>query len=461
MKLVKKHLIVVIAVAIAGIIYAKPNVKAIEYTSVGIGGDVLSEGLPLVRAIQSGNWKQVESILDRGIIKIDDIICVRKFGPSDGYAEFHATALERQQMQMGASSTDSSVMIVPIENMTFSSQQYRRDLGGAQVSVANRTFNPSGNPLKDMYIPQVGSMDFGSIAYVSGSGVQSSWLELYGTPLMVAARLGNKFMVKKLLAKGANPNVFIRTGGVLHCHGTLFSSNKNLIGCIRPWICALVDTYTVIEGKKTQDISACASMLIDAGAYFPRSTKDDQGRTMLWDAVILTSPEFVELCVKRFGLNVNEEDNLGRTVSEYLVQAGMNGGKYANEISATLRKLRGLGANVPNISAAPREMDANNMPAHGGTVMPSQMPDENPSMHPLGRRTAGGTPSTYGREDHSAEIAALQHRLLALRMELEDARANRKIATLQGTGWVSASMNEQQIMREISDCERRIMELRQ
>ena len=85
--------------------------------------------------------------------------------------------------------------------------------------------------------------------------------------------------------------------------------------------------------------------------------------------------------------------------------------------------------------------------------MPSGVP-----YHPQisGRTSNGGMP----KEDHSAEIAALQHRLLALRMELEDARANRKIATIQGTGWVSASMNEQQIMREISDCERRIMELR-
>ncbi len=64
------------------------------------------------------------------------------------------------------------------------------------------------------------------------------------------------------------------------------------------------------------------------------------------------------------------------------------------------------------------------------------------------------------KRDNSVEIAALQHRLLALRMQLEDARANRIIATAQGTGWVTASMHEQQIMQEISDCERQIMQLR-
>ena len=69
-------------------------------------------------------------------------------------------------------------------------------------------------------------------------------------------------------------------------------------------------------------------------------------------------------------------------------------------------------------------------------------------------------PSVQPKPDNSLEIAALQHRLLALRMELEDARANRKIATFQGTGWVTASMHEQQIMHEISDCERQIMALR-
>lgn len=458
MKLIRKISLGVIAAAIVGTAYAQSGAKAIEYTSVSVGGDVVSEGLPLVNAIQSGNWKQVEAILDRGIIKIDDVICIRKFSHVFDSAKI-ATALECPHMNLSASPTDNSVMIVPMENLTFSSQQYRRDFGGAQME-ANRVLNPDdGDPLNDMYnmyvLSQVGDMR--SIAYVSGGvGVQSSWLELYGTPLMVAARLGNKYMVKKLLAKGANPNVFIRTGGVLHCHGEFFSANKNLIGCIRPWICALIDTYSMIEGKSARDMSACASMLIDAGAYFPRSTKDDQGRTMLWDAVMLTSPELVEICVKRFGLNVNEEDNLGKTVSEYLVQAGTNGGKYVNGISATLRKLRELGANVP-MAATPREMDASTTPAQGSTATPSPMPSGVP-YHPQisGRTSSGGMP----KEDHSAEIAALQHRLLSLRMELEDARANRKIATIQGTGWVSASMYEQRIMREISDCERRIMELR-
>ena len=458
MKCMKVSAVCVAVAAVCGIVHAKPTLRAMEYTSVSIGGDVVSEGLPLVNAIQSGNWKQVEAILDRGVIKIDDVICVRKFGPSDGYAEFQATALERQHMQMGASSTDNSVMVVPIDNLTFSSQQYRRDFGGAQIKSANRTFNPSGNPLNDMFVPQVGNMDFKSIAYVSGNGAQRSWLELYGTPLMVAARLGNKFMVKNLLSRGANPNVFIRTGGVLHCRGSLFGAKENLIGCTRPWICALLDTYSMIDGKSVRDMSACASMLVEAGAYFPRSTKDDQGRTMLWDAAILTSPELAEICVKRYGFNVNEEDNLGKTVSEYLVSVGSGGDKYVNAISATLRKLRELGANVPSASAAPREMDEGNVSAHGGSIPSSPMPSgETPSV---GRRSTGGGVPTTLKEDHSAEIAALQHRLLALRMELEDARANRKVATVQGTGWVTASMHEQQIMREISECERQIMELR-
>ena len=63
------------------------------------------------------------------------------------------------------------------------------------------------------------------------------------------------------------------------------------------------------------------------------------------------------------------------------------------------------------------------------------------------------------QRDNSVEIVSLQNQLWRLRLELEDARANLKVAIAQGTGWVTANMRVMMIMRHISMCERRIMEL--
>ena len=70
------------------------------------------------------------------------------------------------------------------------------------------------------------------------------------------------------------------------------------------------------------------------------------------------------------------------------------------------------------------------------------------------------SPVSIPVRDNSAEIILLQNRLWRLRMELEDARADLKMAIAQGTGWVTANMRVMTIMRAISDCERRLMQLR-
>lgn len=70
------------------------------------------------------------------------------------------------------------------------------------------------------------------------------------------------------------------------------------------------------------------------------------------------------------------------------------------------------------------------------------------------------SPAPITLRDNSAEIAMLQSRLWRLRLDLEDARANLRVAIAQGVGWVTANMRVITIMREISNCERRIMQLR-
>ena len=63
------------------------------------------------------------------------------------------------------------------------------------------------------------------------------------------------------------------------------------------------------------------------------------------------------------------------------------------------------------------------------------------------------------QRDNSVEIASLQNQLWRLRMELEDARANVKVAIVQGTGWVTANMRVMTIMRHINWCEHHIIAL--
>ena len=70
------------------------------------------------------------------------------------------------------------------------------------------------------------------------------------------------------------------------------------------------------------------------------------------------------------------------------------------------------------------------------------------------------SPAPMQLRDKSAEIAMLQNQIWRLRKEPEDARANLRVAIPQGTGWVTANMRVMTLMSEISNCERRIMQLR-
>lgn len=297
--------------------------------------------------------------------------------------------------------------------------------------------------------------------------------KILGTPLMIAVRARRKHIVKQLLERDANPNVFIAVadyhrGDIVSWNTNPYSYNPNSKiggpwGCKRSkaYLCALLDCYmkmTMLTGGKNlgenADEDEIAKMLIESGAGFIKDV-DDYGRNMLWDVARVGSPYLLSEMVKR-GFDINREDNQGNTILDYCL------GQGALSTPRFLRKLDELGAkgkrNRSNgsegeetkkqptlvLGSEPAPIPGRSNPQCG--YVPTQQPTISPPVQPI--------------PDNSVEIAALRHRLLALRMELEDARANREIATLQGTGWASASMHEQQIMQEINECESRIMKLR-
>lgn len=163
---------------------------------------------------------------------------------------------------------------------------------------------------------------------------------IYGTPLMVAARARNKFMIRELLKRGANPNVFIRAARVMrrkpaagnrydswnpgkemYMPGGMFANpvKKDPAGIeMRPFVFALKEVYATDWARgETLDVKKadeCAKMLVEAGAVFPGD--DDIGRNALWDAVEARSVYLLGLLADA-GLDLDKEDNQGKTLLDF------------------------------------------------------------------------------------------------------------------------------------------------
>ncbi len=308
-----------------------------------------------------------------------------------------------------------------------------------------------------------------------------------GTPLMIAARAHKKYMVRALLQRGANPNVFIKVGDYfvndkrrldsgnqfLVINATADAQMKRACGmtgrdvgtwkCRRSYLCALFDCYVAMDARKVDKADEIANLLIEHGATFISGT-DDMGRNALWDAARLKSAYLFGEMVKR-GLDVNQEDTNDKTVFDYCAEESRGPDRT---LLARFRKA------VARLGVKPKERPEGAddeedtaetaVPGEGRGNLPWTVPSRvlpQPQMTytPMPFPAATG-PSPMQKPDNSAEIAMLQNRIWALRSELEDAKANTKVSIAQGTGWVSASMRETDIMREISECERRIMQLR-
>jgi len=216
-----------------------------------------------------------------------------------------------------------------------------------------------------------------------------------------------------------------------------------------------------MDASKVEKGDEIAKILIEHGATFIAGT-DDLGRNALWDAARLKSAYLFSEMVKR-GLDMNQSDTSDKTVFDYCFEESRGPDKM---LLARFRKaLSRLGC-APKDSPSPDEEETaapatvgqgqGNLPwSAPNRVLPQPQKTYTPTSLPV---TMG--PSPVQKPDNSAEIAMLQNRIWALRRELEDVKTNTKVAIAQGTGWVSSSMREMDIMREISECERRIMQLR-
>ena len=308
-------------------------------------------------------------------------------------------------------------------------------------------------------------------------------VKVLGTPLMIAARVGRKSFVKKLLENGANPNVFIHVKDIKRED----SSESSVWGALNkkdensPWecersdtyLCALLDCYMQMpwlsssfqrrndraSARSIEDRDEIAKMLIAHGAGFIKD-EDAYGRNMLWDAAMVDSTYLLGEMVK-CGFDINHEDNVGKRISDYSISARF------------MRKLIELGGKQKGVPANNQRQRPN------PTFLPpvQQMPSSQP-VYPAGQMTpsqamqSGYVPAPYPQQvmppmtpsmqkpDNSLERQVIQNRIDALRMELEDAKRNVRNDIAQQTGYVSSSMNVQMIMREIQELQGQLMRLR-
>ena len=263
-------------------------------------------------------------------------------------------------------------------------------------------------------------------------------IEFYGTPLMMAARAGNPTMVSFLLKQGANPNVFVKTKGVDAQMVGQAIGGSMIVSGRRPWavLCALTECYVRTVGKYVENEDECAAILIQHGAVMPPNNQ--MGQTALWAAAQARSRLLLEQFVKK-GADVNHRDDLGMTVADYV--SGEIGslpfGSLRQEYETFLSALEAKGARVSGRRA------------------------QYPSVENVGGRQMDQRPSPVvtSKQDHSAEIAAIEAQLKSLRMQLVDAKHNANMNAISGTAELSAQMRVMSLIDAIHERERKLAEL--
>ena len=105
-------------------------------------------------------------------------------------------------------------------------------------------------------------------------------------------------MVRHLLEKGANPNIWIK-----------FKCKNNKGNFSRPWLSAyhyLPACNLEVMKRDSNKIAEINEMLLKAGPQF-LAERDDFGRTALWDAFEIFDPFWLECLLKQTKDDTNEK----------------------------------------------------------------------------------------------------------------------------------------------------------
>lgn len=422
--------------------------QSLKYTSVllrpltpatmpGMRAQTIDPAATLVEGIRSGDVDAVDEVLDSGELGIDEPICFT-MGRAGRVLE-----------------TDKKSWSLTVGMRQVTKEAIRRHLSGDPGHAMIIPNAPGIVPTTPGIILNTPGVSTFGDSWQNAAGESNPFnmnesAYLHGTPLMVAARFGNRFMVKHLLKRGANPNVFIVVGRTSNGFKSLLGKITEPVS--RPYLFALEECYREadgIQGKTRAKMDECANILIAAGAVLP--PEDKQGRNGLWDAAIARSIPMLELAVKS-GIDVNAVDHLDKSVADYIAESVTTD----PDLNAFAKALHDKGAK----GTAPEPMKVQPMPLVPGEdgVIPVPAPSAGTSAGKSGGffPPAGGQIS---RQDHTAEIAELEIRLRALNVQLDDARHDANMAAIRGTGLITASMRVQNIMQAISETERRLLEL--
>lgn len=157
---------------------------------------------------------------------------------------------------------------------------------------------------------------FSSRAYPTAAG------EMFGTPLMLAARTGNLKIAKILLERGANPNIFIETkqkyGTTIVEDGSCWllpGHRRNMIFALKeaywPLVRCFFSSASPAEFRKTAaKCDRMADLLVSHGASL--APADRAGQNALWDAAEMLSPHLLEMALES-GVNAEDETNAGES----------------------------------------------------------------------------------------------------------------------------------------------------
>ncbi len=397
----------------------------LQYTEAAVRNTEMEpDAVKLLLAIQSGDVNIVDSVLDGGKVGLNEPIAL--FTSPYRYGKWNGSL------------SGKSVVVWPLAGQKMERKCESKDFAGNYSTLVPYAFSWSGVDRVDRIMVWGGNPPV-----------------LFGTPLMFASRIGNTFMVRHLLEKGANPNILIEAevlrGGVS-----------------RPWMFALGDAYRCSDAVKAEKI---ARLLVEAGALLPPA--DSTGRNGLWDAMIARSPLMLDMAIRQ-GCDVNGDDHTGKTVADWCAQE-------ANDPSARafLKVLEERGAKLPEPAApqpvvvpqpvAPRPVVVP-QPVSPQPVVEPQPVDPQSSRAPFGAPATGLGAETGRREDHSAEIASLESELAWLHVQsgLPEGRTM-GYNPAAGTGNGSSSLWEfdlavqRQITAEMQrslDAEREVNEIR-